>query len=88
MSRVNDSPEPDRSAAEDAEVLARERRYYLNLLGEIPVERARLEERERDLARFVRSIGVPWDEIAAAVGLTAEAALERYGEPEPGRAPF
>lgn len=88
MTLVTDSPEPDRSAEEDAEVIASERRHYLTLLREIPGERARLEERERDLARFTRSIGVGWDEIGPAVGLTAEAALEKYGEPEPGEAPF
>jgi hypothetical protein len=85
---MTDSPEPDRSAEEDAELVARERSYYLTRLREIPVDRARIDERERDLTRSARMAGVGWDLIGAAIGLTAEAALEKHGEPAPGEDPF
>lgn len=57
-------------------------------LAEVPADRARLEERERDLVRYCRSIGIGWEEIGEATGMTAEAALEKHGEPEPGEPPF
>ncbi len=87
---MTDSPEPDLSAEEDAELVARERSYYLALLREIPVDRARLDERERERVRYPRSVGIGWDEIAAALGIGSggDAAREYFGEPEPGEAPF
>jgi hypothetical protein len=79
-----------RGAEEDAELLERERSHYLSLLREIPADRARLDERERDLVRYLRTIGIGWDEIAKTVGGFSAGwqAAEKYGEPEPGEAPF
>jgi hypothetical protein len=88
MPPVTDSPEPDRSAEEDADLLRREREGYLARLGEVVFDRELLDGKEHDLARYGRHIGIGWDEIAEALGMTAEAALEKFGEPPPGEDPF
>ena len=84
----SDSPEPDPGAEEDARLIASERSYYLRLLGELPADRARLEERERDLVHYLRAIGVGWDKIGEALEVTGDEALAKHGEPPPGSAPF
>ena len=88
MSGVTDSPESDLGAEEDAEAVRREREWILVRLREIPPDRARLEERERVFVWNARLAGIGWDEIAGALGLTAEAALGKHGEPPPGDVPF
>lgn len=73
---------------EDAQAVARERERHLADLRHIPAERARLGQREHDLVRYARMIGITWDDIAAAIGTAADAALEQYGEPGPDEDPF
>ena len=85
---MNDSPEPDLSPEEDAELLRRERDRHMAVLRDIPRRRTELAEHERIVVHYARLLGISWDEIAAAVGGTAEAALGTYGEPEPGADPF
>lgn len=79
---------PDPAAEEDAELLRREREYYLRLLEGIRLDRSLLEERERDFTRAARSAGIGWDLIAAALGTEPDEARERFGEPEAGEPPF
>jgi hypothetical protein len=81
---VSGTPGPD----DDAQVIRREREHHIAALRQIPGERARLSQRERDLVRYARLLGIGWDQIADAIGSTADAAAERYGEPEPGAEPF
>jgi hypothetical protein len=81
---MSGTPGPD----DDAQVIRRERERHMTALREIPGERDRLDKRERDLVRYARLLGIGWDQIAEATGGTADAALERYGEPEPGAEPF
>lgn len=77
-------PDPD----DDAEVIRRERERHTAKLREIPARRAELGQRERDLVRYARLLGIGWDQIAEAIGSTADAAAGQYGEPEPGADPF
>lgn len=84
----SDSPEPDRSAKEDAAALEREREWLLSRLREIRADRARLEDRERDFALGARVAGIGWDAIGEALGVTADEALAKFGEPPEGEAPF
>lgn len=89
MMPVTCSPEPGRCAEEeDAEVLRREREAYMAKLGEVVSDREMLDRKERDLARYARHIGIGWDEIGGALGMTAAEALEKFGEPPPGEDPF
>jgi hypothetical protein len=82
---VSGRPDPD----DDAEVIRREREYYTAMLREIPGERARLGQRERDLVRYARLLGIGWDDIAEAIGHEDNITVqEKYGEPEPGAEPF
>jgi hypothetical protein len=81
---VSGRPDPD----DDAEVIRRERERHTTMLRAIPDERAELDQRERDLVRYARLLGIGWDQIAEAIGGTADAALGQYGEPEPGADPF
>lgn len=87
---TDDSPEPDRSAEDDAEAVRREREWHLARLRELRTERTRIDALEADLARSARTAGISWDEIAAAIGGFSAGwqAAEKYGEPEPGTAPF
>jgi hypothetical protein len=80
--------DPDPSAEEDAELIRREREYYLRLLEGIRLDRSLLEERERDFTRAARSAGIGWDLIAAALGTEPGEARERFGEPGADEAPF
>ena len=80
--------DPDPSAGEDADLLRREREYYLRLLEGIRLDRSHLEERERDFTRAARSAGIGWDLITAALGTEPGETRERFGEPEAGEAPF
>lgn len=75
-------------ADDDAELVRRERERHMADLRQIPAERARLGQRERDLVRYARIIGISWDDIAEAIGGTADQARGTYGEPEPGEDPF
>jgi hypothetical protein len=79
---------PDPSAEADADLLRREREYYLRLLEGIRADRVLLEERERDFTRAARSAGIGWDLIAAALGTEPGETRERFGEPEADEAPF
>jgi hypothetical protein len=81
---MSGTPDPDG----DAEVIRRERERHTAMLRAIPDERAELDQRERDLVRYARLLGIGWDQIAEAIGGTADAALRQYGEPEPGADPF
>lgn len=80
--------DPDPGAEEDAELIRREREWLLSRLREVQAGRARLEERERDLARGARSAGIGWELIGEATGMSADAAREKFGEPAPGDMPF
>jgi hypothetical protein len=75
---------------DDTEVIRREREHHITALREIPGERARLDQRERDLVRYARLLGIGWDDIADAIGGFSAGwqAAEKYGEPEPGAEPF
>jgi hypothetical protein len=78
-------PDPD----DDAEVIRRERELHTAMLRAIPDERAELDQRERDMVRYARLLGIGWDEIAAAIGHEDNITVqEKYGEPEPGADPF
>jgi hypothetical protein len=71
-------------ADEDAELVARERGKHMAIMRGIPRRRAELAEAERDMVRYARLLGIGWDEIAAAIGGTADEALGQYGEPARG----
>lgn len=75
-------------ADEDAELVAREREQHMAILRGIPDRQTDLYEQERSVVRYARMLGISWDDIAAAIGTTGEAALEQYGEPAPGDMPF
>lgn len=75
-------------ADEDAELVARERDKHMAIMRGIPRRRAELAEAERDMVRYARLLGISWDDIGTAIGMTGEAALKQYGEPEPGADPF
>lgn len=53
------------------------------LLSGIPRRRRELADLERSHVHNARQDGLSWEDIAAAIGgdLTAERALEQYGEP-------
>jgi hypothetical protein len=78
----------DDFADDDAAVLAREQAAIMAGLREIPVERAALDERERERVWYARQLRIGWDAIGAAIGMTADAARKQYGEPPPDRVPF
>lgn len=75
-------------ADDDAAAVRREREWLLSKLRRARVDRVLLDEREHDLVKAARIAGIGWPEIAEAIGTTADAALAKHGEPEPGEDPF
>lgn len=76
------------STDDDAELIRQERERHLTALRDIPARRARLSQHEHDTVRYARIIGISWDQIAHAIGSTADQARDKYGEPGPGEDPF
>lgn len=73
---------------EDPELLARAREHTTTLLHGMSLTRLtpdrshHLVEVERHVVHSARQLGMTWDDIAAAIGITAEQAREQYGEAE------
>ncbi len=51
----------------------------LDMLAEIPAKRAELDAHTRDLVATAREAGRSWAQIGAALGISRQAAHERYG---------
>ncbi len=54
-------------------------RIALDCLAGIPPEREALEARTRELVAVARGEGASWAAIGAALGISRQAAHERYG---------
>jgi hypothetical protein len=83
--RRADAANPVRSrarlaAVEVAAVMTeRQRAATLSSLRRLPERRAALDARTAELVHQARALDVPWNVIGAALGVTPQAAQQRYG---------
>jgi len=57
----------------------------LSLLAETVAKLALAEDELKENVQLVRSCGATWDEIGAALGVTKQAARQRFARPDDAR---
>jgi hypothetical protein len=62
-----------------------ETRAWQRLLDQVVAARECLAALEFETVQVVREAGATWEEIGEALGMSRQAARQRFGQPRPGR---